>query len=221
MNKDFPRILTFLRKEKKLSQKEAAAALGISQALLSHYEKGIRECGLDFVVRAADFYNVSSDYLLGRTPEREYVISETAPDRESKKQSAAQIINRRMMADMLNVIYDFSAAAKNRRLDRTVTNYFFMDLYKVFRLLYSANPDNAQELFTVPGALCEGYADAVMKKHFTDIRSMAEKDSPGYLSALGEIDASPDTLAEEYPEATGSLFNIIQQAENQIQKLKI
>ena len=48
MNADFPRILTLLRKEKGISQKTAASHLGISQALLSHYEKGIRECGLDF-----------------------------------------------------------------------------------------------------------------------------------------------------------------------------
>lgn len=55
MNTDFSRILTLLRKEKGISQKLAAAELNISQALLSHYEKGIRECGLDFVIRAADF----------------------------------------------------------------------------------------------------------------------------------------------------------------------
>ena len=47
--------LSSLRKEKGLSQKEAAAGLGVSQALLSHYENGIRECGLDFLCRAADY----------------------------------------------------------------------------------------------------------------------------------------------------------------------
>ena len=57
--------LVSLRKDKNLSQKEAAQALGVSQALLSHYEKGIRECGLDFLCRASAFYDVSSDYLLG------------------------------------------------------------------------------------------------------------------------------------------------------------
>ena len=54
-NNDFPRILTLLRKERGYSQKKAATDLGISQALLSHYEKGIRECGLDFLVRAAEY----------------------------------------------------------------------------------------------------------------------------------------------------------------------
>lgn len=57
--------LSGLRKEKGLSQKEAATGLGVSQALLSHYENGIRECGLDFLCRAADYYNVTTDYLLG------------------------------------------------------------------------------------------------------------------------------------------------------------
>ena len=67
MNTAFPRIVTLLRKERGLSQKQAASDLGISQALLSHYEKGIRECGLEFLVRCAEYYGVSCDYLLGRT----------------------------------------------------------------------------------------------------------------------------------------------------------
>ena len=70
MDRNFSVVLCELRKEKGLSQKEAAAKLGISQALLSHYEKGIRECGHSFLMRVADFYDVSCDYLLGRTTER-------------------------------------------------------------------------------------------------------------------------------------------------------
>ena len=66
MSSDFSRIITLLRKEKGISQKQVASDLGISQALLSHYEKGIRECGLDFVVKVADYYGVSCDYLLGK-----------------------------------------------------------------------------------------------------------------------------------------------------------
>lgn len=68
MNTDFPRILSLLRKERGLSQKQVASDLNISQALLSHYEKGIRECGLDFLVNAANYYHVSCDYMLGRSP---------------------------------------------------------------------------------------------------------------------------------------------------------
>lgn len=70
MNMIFTSRLCSLRRERGLSQKEAAAGLGVSQALLSHYEKGIRECGLDFIVKAAEFYSVTCDYLLGRSDSR-------------------------------------------------------------------------------------------------------------------------------------------------------
>ena len=64
----FASVLSQLRKERGCSQKKAAADLGISQALLSHYEKGIRECGLDFVIKCSEYYGVTTDYLLGLTP---------------------------------------------------------------------------------------------------------------------------------------------------------
>lgn len=67
MEKCFSVILSELRKEQGLSQKEVAENLGISQALLSHYEKGIRECGHSFLIKVADFYGVTCDYLLGRS----------------------------------------------------------------------------------------------------------------------------------------------------------
>ena len=66
MNAHFSRTLALLRQEKEISQRKAAADLGISQALLSHYENGAREPGLPFVCRACDYYGVSADYLLGR-----------------------------------------------------------------------------------------------------------------------------------------------------------
>ena len=70
LNAEFSRTLSLLRQEKGVSQRTAAGALGISQALLSHYENGIREPGLAFVAKVCDYYQVSADYLLGRTPDR-------------------------------------------------------------------------------------------------------------------------------------------------------
>ena len=67
MSRTFSEAMSALRHERGLSQRKAAAELRISQALLSHYENGAREPGLDFVVRACDYYGVSADYLLGRT----------------------------------------------------------------------------------------------------------------------------------------------------------
>ena len=67
MDRSFPETLAALRRAKNINQRSAAAALGISQALLSHYENGAREPGLAFVCRACDYYDVTADYLLGRT----------------------------------------------------------------------------------------------------------------------------------------------------------
>jgi len=62
--------LAKLRREKGLSQRKAAAELGLSQALLSHYETDAREPKLEFVVKVSDYYAVTTDYILGRTDER-------------------------------------------------------------------------------------------------------------------------------------------------------
>ena len=66
MKSVFARKLSKLRREAGYSQRQAAAGLSISQALLSHYENGVREPKLEFVVKACDYYGVSADHILGR-----------------------------------------------------------------------------------------------------------------------------------------------------------
>jgi transcriptional regulator with XRE-family HTH domain len=70
--------LARLRKRGKISQKEAAAALGVSQAMLSQYEHGHRECSVDFLVRAATYYAVSCDVLLGLVNQEEQTAARLA-----------------------------------------------------------------------------------------------------------------------------------------------
>ena len=59
-----------LRKEKKLNQGELAELLGITAQAYQKYEDGTAELTHENLVKLADFYNVSTDYLLGRTPVR-------------------------------------------------------------------------------------------------------------------------------------------------------
>ena len=109
---EFNRIIKLLRKERGITQKQAAEDLGVSQALLSHYEKGIRECGLDFVVRVADYYNVSCDYLLGRSAERNGMMlsAEDIPNPDKMKDniyhgSVLPTMNKKLISNGLNVLY--------------------------------------------------------------------------------------------------------------------
>ena len=82
MNTMFNKRLVELRTEKGLSQKDVAADLGVSQALLSHYEKGIREYSLSFLCKAAEYYNVTTDYILGVTDSRSGLNSAELEDRD-------------------------------------------------------------------------------------------------------------------------------------------
>ena len=97
MDCDFPLIISRLRKKKGISQKQVAKDLGISQALLSHYEKGIRECGLDFLIKVADYYKVSADYLLG-------ISTEPPKPAETAEEIAAQKKRLTELGEQLNKI---------------------------------------------------------------------------------------------------------------------
>lgn len=53
------------REDKDLKQKEVAAVLGIDQRVYSNYERGVREIPVDLLIKLAEFYGVTTDYLLG------------------------------------------------------------------------------------------------------------------------------------------------------------
>lgn len=59
-----------LRQEKKLSQADVAEFLQISRQAYNFYETGKREPDNETLQKLASFFNVSTDYLLGRTDER-------------------------------------------------------------------------------------------------------------------------------------------------------
>lgn len=126
MNSDFPMIISMLRKERRLSQKQVAADLGISQALLSHYEKGIRECGLDFLVKTAEYYDVSCDYLLGRTPNRNGQQAQPVniPDAElptvEPGSNMVAMINKKVVMNTSAVIFDILDKLGNKKLTNAV-----------------------------------------------------------------------------------------------------
>jgi len=59
--------LRFLRENKKITQKELAKLINVAESTVSMYERGEREPSFEIAVRLANLFNVSIDYLLGRT----------------------------------------------------------------------------------------------------------------------------------------------------------
>ena len=62
--------LAKLRKAKGFSQLKLALDLNMNQNTISRYETGEREADYKTLVRLADYFDVSLDYLLGRTDEK-------------------------------------------------------------------------------------------------------------------------------------------------------
>lgn len=56
-----------LREDKDLTQKQISNYLMCDQSLYSKYERGEREIPLNLIVKLAEYYKVSIDYLVGRT----------------------------------------------------------------------------------------------------------------------------------------------------------
>ena len=137
MNSVFAARLTKLRRERGMSQKDAAKMLGVSQSLLSHYEKGIRECSLDFVCRASNFFDVSCDYLLGQVDTRrslseEFDMTDTVQDGEYRTSTlfrASVMLNDSMI---------------NCGSPEKLKDYFALSIYRMAVWLYSEKVDIAR-----------------------------------------------------------------------------
>lgn len=56
-----------LREDNDLTQREIAEKLGMKQPQYYRYEQGYRDIPTDILIKLADIYNTSTDYLLGRT----------------------------------------------------------------------------------------------------------------------------------------------------------
>lgn len=147
MNSEFSKVITQQRKMRKLSQKQVAADLGISQALLSHYEKGIRECGLDFVVKIADYYNVSCDVLLGRSPADNTAQKSFAGDNIETVKNTAQ-----------SLLYACKSTGDDE-LEKEIFDFIMLNFYKLFRMI---NERNDNSIFSIPQIPAENLADSVI-----------------------------------------------------------
>lgn len=64
------RRLRDLREDHDMVQKEVAAYLGIDQRVYSNYETGKREIPVHLLIKLADLYNTTTDYLLDRSPRK-------------------------------------------------------------------------------------------------------------------------------------------------------
>ena len=84
----FCEILPELRKNKKIKQKELASLLGFSTNLVCEWEKGRSNPNIETLIKLADIFNCTVDYLIGRENENGAIIV----DSENFTQEELQLI---------------------------------------------------------------------------------------------------------------------------------
>lgn len=218
MASDFSRVLALLRREKKISQRTAAGDLGVSQALLSHYENGLREPGLSFVVRAADYYGVSCDYLLGRSMARDG--SAIPAERMDGQMDTTQEKNEIAAATAL--LIDLADKVGNAQLSREVEAYLSIVIYKAYRYMYMADPNGVEAVFRTSCDRFEYLCDARLKQHELCIRNAAQNAvgvTLGDIHSVQQAAMSPNEIIKRYPEQAGALLTILQQVSDSIDAL--
>ena len=214
MNAEFSRTLSLLRQEKGVSQRTAAAALGISQALLSHYENGIREPGLVFVVKACDYYSVSADFLLGRTLTRDgatisaeelYDISDEKNN--SMKGGVLALLSKKLLVNSIGVLFGLLGRTGSREAIQAASGYLSTAVYTVYRRLYDAVPGSNPDFFSVPPRHFQaGLHEADMKCCEAELSDALA----AHAKAKGPWpDMTNDALARDYPVLYQSVLQVV------------
>jgi len=93
-----------LRIQHKISQQAIANALGVSRQAYGHYEAGSREPSQEVILRLADYFDVTTDYLLGREKKVEEIPAEAGSDGA-------------LDADIRTLVHDLSDSVKLQLLD--------------------------------------------------------------------------------------------------------
>ena len=217
MQEEFARRLSLLRQEKKLSQRKVAQSLGVSQALLSHYENGVREPGLAFVVNASRFYGVSCDYHLGNAisrdgmglnPDTIYDVSEQKDN--VLRGSVFVMLNKKLIVNSVSLLMEILSKAGNKELANEVCNYLTIAFYKVFRLVYRCDKSNNLGEFPVPEDTFSESCDLEMKKSALRLKELAKEEIA--------VPVSMANLPKENSMLAPSLLSILHNASEKLLK---
>lgn len=221
----FHQNLAHLRKLKRVNQREAAAALGVSQALLSHYEKGLREPGLEFLLHAAEYYGVSTDWLLGRTSD----MTGTAPDLQAEEDALSAAdpglraqarlrADKGRMQEAVGLLYDLLDRLDVRELEPSLHAHLTAEIVQVLSLIHlsAGRSSPGKVLFVIPRrylrtGLEVWQADTERRMVANSLRKdkVARSDTPAL---------SPETLEQYFGERGTRLLSAVRAAADEIAK---
>jgi len=198
MGSAFHEILSQLRKNKRVSQRKVAADLYISQALLSHYENGIREPGLDFVGRACDYYGVSADYILGRAETADGVLPPVV-----NWDAPVAPIDAGGLSSLLKMLSELDCEALSTGACRCLGAVS----YRLLRHMAPLTPHGALSRLTIPENQVGPLSDAEMR--------LAEVQ---FLAGLDEVSTKPRPGGGEDKPLPPQIITLLSNLDEQIAK---
>jgi len=222
MASEFSRILSLLRQERGVSQRTAASDLGISQALLSHYENGIREPGLAFVVKACDYYHVSADFILGRTISRDGTMLD--PDELLRAAEPGNILQSSVLATLqskllsgaVSVLFELLGKLNDKASVNAAAACLGDVVYQLYRHFYRAAGGNESYFSADPASFAMGVAGADQKlaevRYARALRTLAERKTP-----FPEV--ASDALTRNFPGRCQSMTQVLNAADSRVSAL--
>ncbi|NLT39309.1 MAG: helix-turn-helix transcriptional regulator [Clostridiales bacterium] len=191
----FAQRLSSIRKECGLNQRSAASEMNISQALLSHYENGIREPGLDFVTRACEFYGVSADYLLGRTSVKDGAAVVRSRAAGSVAENSEALEHKRRLTSSISLIFDCFGSSLEPRALQALANYMYCRICRILTYLPVELPSGAQ------------FSD---KKLCAALHLLEEESALIMLASHPGKDLDVKWLEKQYPERFRDLYQAVE-----------
>lgn len=219
MATEFSRALATLRQERKVSQRTAAGDLGVSQALLSHYENGIREPGLPFVVRACDYYNVSADFLLGRTLARDGSMLSAdelvGADELGNvlRGSILATLQSKLLTGSISVLFELLGKLGDKATINYAADYLSAAVYQIHRQIHR-HSGHGDSVFATQG---EDFDQSVvmLEMHLSQMRFLK-----GLRATDGTVlDMSSQAMLESFPGRTQSLTQVISTVDKRLSTL--
>ena len=192
MNADFSRTLALLRQEKGISQRKAAKELGISQALLSHYENGIRG-----MIDAESLYD-SSD------------------EKGTLRGSIAATLQKKMLVNTAGVLFELLGKTNDRTLITSAGSYLGGAFYQLYRALHRASGGKEGYFGLDATAYQSGAVDAQMRADYiayaSSLAQLSEKD--GAFASMED-----EALASLYPGLMQSVTQVLHSTEEKTNSL--
>ncbi len=153
----FNKILRELRDEKKLTQQELADKLEVSRMTINFYESNRRTPDINFAVKAANFFNVSVDYLVGNSNIKTKEDHRCTKEQVEKLEDIIYYLPATSAQDLLKHLCDLLKIAYDKKIEREILYLLSMVAYNA-KLIASAEPE---DLFKVGCQLQKEFAEIV------------------------------------------------------------